>query len=155
MKTKLKYQEYIGKQSIAEEEVYFLFVDFYEVYMSYTYVLEEFLNKYSDNNSKKLVMFVRDDLENISIDDGLLQDMKGIARSIALAESIKCRVELVVGGKEDAKRIFLHTSHYIVNRTYDTVYFSCLAEQLKIPMISGVDTIIQFEKKRNMHSKES
>ena len=63
---------------------------------------------------------------------------------------ILCSLELAGGSFEDAKKCFLNCSHYIVTRTYDAVYFSCLADKLGIEIVSGVDSKVTFKKKKHM-----
>ena len=55
-----------------------------------------------------------------------------------------------MGDKNEAREVFLECSHYIISRTFNTVYFTCLADQFGIEVLSGVDNIIPFKKRDNM-----
>lgn len=144
-------QEFLSEQQKRkiEQDTYFVFVDYYENYCSYPYILESFLDKYMLDCSKKLLLFVRDDLAVDSMEDEKLTQMEVLLSDIKKEKSICCSVEMEKGTVADAKNSFLKCSHYIINRTFDTVYFSCLADRLGIEIISGADSFIQFETIKN------
>lgn len=144
-----EFQKYACRREI-KEDIYFTFVDYYENYSIFSKVLEDFLDANIADNSKKLLMFIQEDDRVGKIDDRLYNQLNIIVKEIDDDPTILCSVEIVKGSIGEAKECFLNCSHYITTRTYDTVYFSCLADQLGMEVISGVDTVIQFKKTNNM-----
>ncbi len=144
-----KFQEYAGRREV-KEDVYFTFVDYYENYSIFSKVLEEFLDVNMTDTNKKLLLFIQEDDRVGRMEAGLHHDLDEIVKAINEDPMISCSVEIVKGSKTEAKECFLNCSHFITTRTYDTVYFSCLADQLGMEVISGVDTVIQFKKTNNM-----
>lgn len=140
--------EYI-KNRKQEMDMYFAFVDYYDEYSSFARILESFLDAFY-NQEKKLVLFIRDDCSEKEIDSYLFHNLQNIADEITVSTDISCSVEIVRGNLGKARDYFFNCSHYIVTRTYGGVYFSCLADQLGVEIISGVDSVIQFKKGRNM-----
>ena len=102
------------------------------------------------DEEKRLVLFIQEDDRVGKIDSALYDRLKAIVEEINLDSDIRCSVEIVSGSFTDAKARFLNCSHYIITRTCDAVYFSCLADKLDIEIISGVDSKIQFKKSSNM-----
>ena len=144
-----EFQAYAGRREI-KEDVYFTFVDYYENYSIFSKVLEEFLDVNMTDTNKKLLLFIQEDDRVGRMEAGLYHDLIEIVKAINEDPMISCSVEITKGSKAEAKECFLNCSYFITTRTYDTVYFSCLADQLGIEIISGVDTVIQFKKTNNM-----
>lgn len=144
-----EYGHYSGKRD-GLKDCWFVFCDYYENYCSYPMVLESFLEHYIGNEDKKLILFVRNDYKEEPIDNEIMGNIKALINDIQSDENIKCSIEVRSGNIEKAKEAFSECSHYITNRTYDTVYFTCLADMLDIEIVSGVDSLIQFEKSRNI-----
>lgn len=128
---------------------YFVFIDYYENYCSYPFILESFLDCYMQNKDKELILFVRNDCEVEPLQQAVLENLNVLLREISSDKTIQCSVKLMIGDRREAEQIFSKCSHYITNRTFDTVYFSCLADLFGIEVISGVDSLIQFEKTNN------
>lgn len=145
-----EYETYVFNRKRVKD-TYFVFVDYYEEYRAFPYVLTDFLDIYSKNTEKRLILFVRDDHRDEVLDDGFLGELLTIVDDIAGSSQIVCSVEVRRGSFLDAKKAFLECSHFITTRTYDTVYFTCLADLLGIEIISGVDSNIQFVKRHNIH----
>lgn len=145
-----EYESYI-KNREQKKDTYFVFVDYYEEYCSFPYILESFLDMYSKEEEKELLLFIRDDCSVEKIEDALLDNLLNVVNDITMSPEILSSVEVRRGTFIEAKSCFLNCSHFITTRTYNTVYFTCLAEQLGIEIISGVDSKIQFVKRRNMH----
>ena len=141
-----EWEQYSADRSIKEDS-YFAFVDFYENYVGYPGILESFLDSYLMEHNKKLILFIQEDCKAGQIDEVLYTQLKDIADEINNAEEYSCSLEIQKGDFDQAKKCFLSCSHYIVSRTYDAVYFSCLADKLGMEVISGVDSIIQYEEK--------
>lgn len=127
---------------------YFVFVDYYENYDNYSEIIEVFIEKFGNNKEKELVLFVQE-FDEIQIEAGLYEKIKEIVKNVN--EEVSCTIKLCKGTKEAAKEVFLDCKHYIISRTYDAVYFSCLADLLGMDIIFGTDTNIAFEKTRNMY----
>lgn len=68
--------------------------------------------------------------------------LRRLVEDVKEDSEIKCRLEMVVGNREKAVSYLLEASHFITNRTYNTVYMTCLADRLGIEIISGVDANI-------------
>lgn len=134
-----------------EKDTYFMFVDYYENYCSYPYILESFLDTYIVNAQKKLVLFIQDDTKEPMISDNIFENIQKTVNDISAMENIKCEVILERGSKEKAKEIFYKCRHYIVSRTYYAVEFSCLADMCGIEVIPGCDDNIPFVKKNNIY----
>lgn len=130
-------------------DCYFAFVDFYENYACYSKILESFLDHHLNNNNKKLLLFIQDDCKDGNINSELYKQLTEIVDNLNHDSNIQCSIEVKRGTIHDAKKYFFNCSHYIVSRTYDAVYFTCLADKLGIDIISGVDNVIQFEKRKN------
>lgn len=136
------------------QDAYFAFVDWYEAYSSYPFILKQFLKKYADRKDKKLILYVLEDKKTGQIDNELYQRLKGIITFSNNSEEVLCTIDFRTGTIGDAKSVFLNCSHYVIARTYYAVMFSCLADKHNIEIISGVDSNIQFEKQRNMCKKD-
>ena len=141
----LEYQ----KQRSDSQDSYFVFVDYYENYCAYPFIIESFLEHYAECADKKLLLFVRDDLNVEPIDVQIRNNLKELILDVKKDKKIKCCLEMQYGSFDLAKNYFLKCSHYITNRTFDTVYFTCLANLMEIEIISGVDSFIQFDKSKN------
>lgn len=146
---KREFDEFISVRENGAD-TYFAFVDYYENYSSYSYILEDYLERFVNNDDKKLVLFVQD---GVGEGTDFFEGLKRIAKDIEKDCKIKCSVEIRRGTLSDACDCFQQCSHYIMSRTYDTVYFTCLADRLGMEIISGVDSVIQFEKRCNMIRK--
>ena len=94
-------------------------------------------------------MFIRNDLNVEPIDLQIQNNMEDLILEVKNDDKIKCCLEIQHGSFDLAKNYFLKCSHYITNRTFDTVYFTCLANLMGIEIISGVDSFIQFDKTKN------
>lgn len=92
---------------------------------------------------------MRDDLNVEPIDVQIRNNLKELILDVKKDKKIKCCLEMQYGSFDLAKNYFLKCSHYITNRTFDTVYFTCLANLMEIEIISGVDSFIQFDKSKN------
>lgn len=138
-----RYQE-IEKRCIREEDAYFAFVDYYENYSCYATVLEQFLDRFIGDDTKKLILFVQERPDLPQINPQIYDYLQNLIDEISVDDTIKCSVEIKRGDINLAKSEFEKSSHYIVSRTYDTVDFSCIADLLKIEIISGVDSNILF-----------
>lgn len=132
------------------DDAYFVFVDYYEKYLSFSFVLESFLDKFVADENKRLVLFVQDGLSVGKTDEKYLSNIKDIVNEINSSDDILCKVDLEHGSFDKAKEVFINCSHYIITRTFWSVYFSCMADLFDIEMISGTDSIIQFEKRKNI-----
>jgi hypothetical protein len=130
-----------------------MFVDYYEEYNNYTEILEKFLEKYGGDSKKELAVFVQEKTghEEMRIDEAFYSQLGQVVKNID--GDTACKLSLYRGEREAAADVFIECNHYIMSRTYDAVYFSCLADLLGIEIIFGTDTQIQFEKKRNMAVK--
>lgn len=137
------------KTTTTLKDTYFAFVDYYENYCSYPFILESFLDRYIQNKEKELVLFVRNDCDVEPMKQEVLENLHVLINEISSDKSIQCSVRLMTGDREEAERAFRKCSYYITNRVFDTVYFACLADLLDIEVISGVDSLIQFEKTKN------
>lgn len=137
------------KQRNDPQDSYFVFVDYYENYCAYPFIIESFLEHYAECADKKLCLFIRNDLDAEPIDLQIQNNLKDLISEVKNDDKIKCCLEIQQGSFDLAKKIFLKCSHYITNRTFDTVYFTCLANLMGIEIISGVDSFIQFDKSRN------
>jgi len=133
----------LSKRKI-EDDCYFAFVDYYEDYCSYPHIIEHFLDAFLQCEEKRLVLFVQTDCNVEKIDDGSLMNLYGLIDSINEAEEIKCKIEIRIGNMNDAEETFFECSHFVISRTYNAVYFSCLADRLGMDTLSGVDSIVPF-----------
>lgn len=131
------------------KDTYFAFVDYYENYCSYPFILESFLDRYLQNKEKELILFVRNDCDVELMRQEVMENMYTLINEINDDKNIQCTVKLMTGSREEAERIFKECSYYITNRVFDTVYFTCFADLLGIKVISGVDSLIQFEATKN------
>lgn len=129
-----------------EDDAYFCFVDYYENYSAYPHIISSFLDEFLMNTNKRLVLFVQMDYGIPGEGEKALDELRAIVEKMSSMEEIKCRFEIVNGNINQAKDKFLECSHYIISRTYDAVYFSCLADLLDMDVISGVDSVIPFSK---------
>lgn len=147
---KEKFDRLIERRQI-KDDAYFMLVDCNEKYACYPKVIEQFLDKYIGNENKRLICFI----QSVDSDEARQQvaSLVALVNTINNEPNIKCRLEIVTGDRDKAQDRFLECSHYITLRTFDTVYFTCLADRLGVEVISGVDTIVQFEKHRNMAVK--
>lgn len=139
---------------ITNDDAYFAYVDYYENYSSYPNIIEEFLDNFAFDSNKRLILFWQTDCEvNLQLAEvhQKLQKLQILCNDIVNTPEIKAKVELVMGDKEIATECFMQTSHYIISRTYNTVYFTCLADRLGIEIISGVDRKIAFSKEHNIY----
>lgn len=132
-------------------DTYFMFVDYYEDYCSYPYILESFLDMYMQDEDKKLVLFVQDDTvsEKGAISEEVYQNIASIVDDINNSPDIRCKVELMHGSRTKAEQRFYRCHHYIISRTYWAVDFSDIADLYGIEVIAGCDSKIPFVKKRN------
>lgn len=129
-------------------DAYFVFVDFYEDYCSYPYILESFLDMYMQSEKKKLVLFVQDEVVD-AIEENVYKNIMNIVNDINNSQDIRCTVELIRGGRTRAEQNFYRCRHYIISRTYWAVDFSDMADLYGIEVIPGCDSKIPFVKKRN------
>ena len=137
-----------GSRVLTGEDVYFAFVDFYENYCNYVYILQSFLDAYAGDERKRLILFVQSDTEN-QISEQSLRDLYEIAGQIEDTPAIRCKVSLEYGDNAAAEKVFAQCQHYLISRTYRAVHFSCLADLLGIETLSGVDQKLLFHKERN------
>lgn len=140
---KQQFETWALKRS-AKDDTYLVYVDYYENYSSYPTIIEEFLDAFMLDANKRLVLFVQNDVEGVSVDETAIAKLKTLAKDINESSDIKCRMEIVIGNKESAIACLLESSHFITTRTYNTVYTTCLADQFGIEIISGVDKNIVF-----------
>ena len=131
------------------EDTYFAFVDFYENYSNYTYILESFLNAFVHDERKRLILFVQTDLEKV-IKEDVWNGLRGVVDEIERQSNIHCQVLLKRGNTEEAEKIFIKCQHYLISRTFRAVHFSCLADLMKMEIHSGVDRKLLFSKSKNM-----
>lgn len=137
-----------------ENDRYFAFVDWYEAYSSYPFILKQFLSTYADREDKKLTLFILEDVKSGHIEEELFLKTKGIIENINDSAEYSCKVELCRGGVDEAKSVFCNCTHYIIARTYHAVMFSCMADLYNMKIISGVDSNIPFENQRNMYKMD-
>ncbi len=127
-----------------QTDTYFCFVDYYENYSCFSFVLEAFLDKFIGDSHKKLILYIQEQEHIPPINPQVYNSLNSVVDELTKDINIKCSIEIQKGSKEDTVSSFINASHYIVSRTYDTVYFSCLADLLGIDVISGVDSKIAF-----------
>lgn len=142
-----------SKRKPDNEDAYFVFVDYYESYSSYPYILESFLDSFIQYHDKKLILFIQDDCDAEGIGDEVIQGIQKLLDEIRNTPEILCKVEWKRGNQKSAEEVFYQCSHFIVTRTYQAVYFSCMADLYGMEIISGVDSTIQFLKKRNIYKE--
>lgn len=128
-----------------KDDAYLMYVDYYENYCSYPTVIEEFLDAYIQDANKRLILFIQNDIKDICVDEAAVIRLKDLAKEVNESPDIQCRLEVIVGNKSKAISCLLEASHFIMTRTYDTVYITCLADQFGIELISGVDKNIVFK----------
>lgn len=138
-----KFEELSLKRRL-QDDVYLMYVDFYENYCSYPTVIEELLDAFILDADKRLTPFIQSDVKDVCVDDATVTRLKELVKEVKESPDIKCRLEVVVGNKAEAISCLLEASHFIMTRTYDTVYTTCLADQFGIELISGVDKNIVF-----------
>ena len=144
------FSELIQKRNVCDD-AYFTFVDYYENYSSYSNIIDEFLTCFVNDSNKRLILFIQSDCEVEPIKEELLHHLQTLCKYITDNPAIKAKVELIVGNRTKAIEVFLQTSHYLISRTFDTVYFTCLADRLGIEIISGVDRKINFYNEHNIY----
>lgn len=136
------------------DDAYFTFVDYYENYHSFVNIVTEFVDTFSSDESKRLILFIQTDCNVPPIDSQLLQSMQTFCERVEKDPVICAHVEIVMGDKKRAEEVFLTTSHYLITRTFNTVYFTCLADRFNIEILSGVDQKLQFFKEYNIVKSE-
>lgn len=148
-----KFIAYCNKSILYSEDTYFAFVDFYENYSNYPYILESFLDAFAHDERKRLILFVQNDLGKVMEED-VWNSLKEIVDEIEHSTNTQCQVSLMCGDCEDAEKIFAKCHHYFISRTFKAVHFSCLADLMNMEILSGVDRKLLFSKRRNMVSWE-
>lgn len=128
----------------VKDDMYLVYVDYYENYSSYPTIIEEFLDAFLCDESKRLILFVQNDVADVSVDALMVNKLESLIVDINESPEIKCRLEMIVGDRKKAVSYLLESSHFITTRTYNTVYTTCLADQFGIEIISGVDRNIPF-----------
>lgn len=94
-------------------------------------VINEFYLKYNGRNDKELIIFILGDsgyLVNFN-------DIDNLNELLSLSQNIK----LVMGNSYDLENYFLCSDYYITNRSFESVYYTCLADYYRTKIISGVD----------------
>lgn len=145
-----EFSELVQKRNVCDD-AYFMFVDYYENYSSYSNIIDEFLARFVNDSNKRLILFVQNDCDVSPITEELLMQLQALCKYITDNPAIKAKVELVVGDRAKATEVFLQTSHYLISRTFNTVYFTCLADRLGVEIISGVDRKINFDNEHNIY----
>ncbi len=74
----------------------------------------------------------------------VLQNDIWIGDNVTIMSGCTVRNGAVIGNKQEAVSCLLEAFHFIMARTYDTVYATCLADRFGIELISGVDTNVVF-----------
>lgn len=133
-------------------DAWFAFVDYYENYSSYGMILEQFLDTYMNDDSTRLILYIQDDCkcETNKIEDSMYQRLQALVDEINAEKEILCTVELKRGRRMDALKEFLKCRHYLVSRTYDAVFYTCVADLFDIDIVFGVDSYIRFHKGHNI-----
>lgn len=128
----------------VKDDAYLVYVDYYENYSSYPAIVEEFLAAFTPDSNKRLILFIQNDVKDIDVDEAAVKELKALAECVKEVPNFRCSLEVVVGDKDKAVSCLLESSHFIMTRTYNTVYTTCLADQFGIEIISGVDINIAF-----------
>lgn len=69
----------------------------------------------------------------------VLQNDIWIGDNVTIMSGCTVRNGAVIGNKQEAVSCLLEAFHFIMARTYDIVYATCLADRFGIELISGVD----------------
>ncbi len=133
-----------GIYTSVKDDAYLMYVDYYENYSSYPTVIEEFLDAFMLDADKRLILFIQNDIKDVRVDEMAVLRLKDLVQEVNESQDIKCRLEVVIGNKQEAVSCLLEASHFIMARTYDTVYTTCPADRFGIELISGVDTNVVF-----------
>lgn len=128
----------------VKDDAYLVYVDYYENYSSYPAIIEEFLAAFTPDSNKRLILFIQNDVKDVDVDEAAVKELKALAECVKEVPNFRCSLEVVVGDKNKAVSCLLESSHFIMTRTYNTVYTTCLADQFGIEIISGVDINIAF-----------
>ena len=129
----------------VRDDAYLVYVDYYENYSSYPTIIEEFLDAFFCDDSKRLILFVQNDVGGVNVDEQAVERLKMLVEDVNGSQEIKCCLELAAGDRERAVSCLLESSHFITTRTYNTVYTTCMADLFGIEIISGVDKNIVFK----------
>lgn len=134
-------------RNASQNNQFFFVADIYENYPCYGNVISQFIEYISTNPNCKLVIFVQE--EYISKDINAIEATKeliSVINDITNSPYINGSISIQVGSKELGSQLLANSSAYITARTYDTVYYSCVADLLNITLIPGTDSRICFDK---------
>lgn len=115
----------------SPENSYLFFADFNQPFSLWKKVILEFTKKFNDNEECTLVIFLdtkSDPVEQKLQIETLVEDIDA-----------NCGLYLHFGAEEDKRRIFKNVSHFITNRSEETIKLCGYAFENSVNIISGVD----------------
>lgn len=117
------------------KNTYLYFVDLKDTNSIFNRVLNEFINKFKDNEDYLLILYVDKKLYNESD----LEIIYKYINQIYTSEDLKCSIHLFEGDKSDEISIFKNVDYLITNRDKNTILYSEYAYDNGVKIISGVD----------------
>lgn len=144
--TNMLFEKY-RKKCDFNKRTFFCVADLRGQYPSYPLIIEQFLDKYYGFEQASLVLFVENKL--VISESDRFKKLYELCEDLKNESGIACDITLFNGNKEDAVNLFESSTDYITTRVENTVFYTCLADVLGINIISGVDSVISFDKRRN------
>lgn len=132
-----EYENYLKKlgckfnNRIGNFEKYLYVPDAEYKFSTWENVVREFYLKYKESKNKELIIFVLGDSSYLMN----FNNINDLNRLLGLSKNIK----LIIGDKYDLEDYFLYADYYITNRSFESVYYTCLADYYRLKIISGVD----------------
>lgn len=117
---------------------YLYIMDFDDLYPCYTFVINQFINKFVDERKKLLLYIAVDDIEKYQHD---IQEVEMLLNMIKSIPDIKLTIELIME-EVDHEKLMAQSEYYITNRRKETVLLTEYADKYNVKIISGVENNI-------------
>lgn len=119
------------------DETYLYFLDLNEPFSISEKVIKEFTDTFKNNKNHMLLIYIDEDYFNINRE--VVLQLSDNINEMILSENALCNITICIDKEEKVKDLFAYADYYITNRSKNTVYYSCLADNNKVKIISGVD----------------
>lgn len=143
---KYEVENIIEKSQKRNKDKYLLLIDYKDNYSITPDVINLFINKYSGDEEKELILYWIHDEMDVNNNDNLRLSFMEIVQRVTEKTEIRCSMDFISGDIKNLKLIMPQISHLIINRIKETVIAINYAEVYgtDIEFISGVDIPINL-----------
>lgn len=143
---KYEVENIIEKSQKRNKDKYLLLIDYKDNYSITPDVINLFINKYSGDEEKELILYWIHDEMDVNNNDNLRLSFMEIVQRVTEKTEIRCSMDFISGDIKNLKLIMPQISHLIINRIKESVIAINYAEVYgtDIEFISGVDIPINL-----------